>query len=97
MLAHSVKYEYAPETVCNCLTKVMPHPSLRRNLNNFVADGSNKKSIFNYLIPTTWNDLPNSNKEIASKNKFKNKIKNSFINNYSHRSTCNSLDCRICN
>lgn len=97
MLAHSVKYEYAPETVCNCLAKVMPHPSLRRNLNNFVADGSNKKSIFNYLIPTTWNDLPNSNKEIASKNKFKNKIKNSFINNYSHRSTCNSLDCRICN
>lgn len=96
LLGHSIINDYAAEKTQNCFKKVEPHDRLRRNLLNFQTDGSDHSSIFNFIIPNEWNNLPQNIKELYKKSRFKSNIKRNFLNKYSSRQNCNEINCYIC-
>ena len=54
-----------------------------------------KNSIY-YMVPSTWNNLPNDLKFETNRNRFKNNIKLNALNKYSEFVNCNDLFCPQC-
>ena len=76
-IAHSVIHKYAPKVTQEDIVRVTLHDQhdLRRNTLDLVVDGSNQKSITKFIIPTAWNNLPDSLKSISKPHLFKKAIK----------------------
>ena len=76
-IAHSVIHKYAPKVIQEDIVRVTLHDQhdLRRNTLDLVVDGSNQKSITKFIIPTAWNNLPDSLKSISKPHLFKKAIK----------------------
>ena len=96
LLGHSIIHNYAPPAVLNCFKRVEPHIRLRRNLSNFQINRSDRSSIFNFIIPNEWNRIPEENKLIFKKGRFKSNIKKKILEEYSSRQRCNENNCHIC-
>ena len=96
LLAHSIKHKTGPCITSNLMIQTQQHQRLRRNLNNFIINNSNKNSLLNYIIPNNWNELEESKKLITSKKRFKNEIKKQLLNNYTANKKCGKRNCYIC-
>lgn len=96
LLGHSIIHDYAPTATKNCFNRIEPHPRLRRNLLNLQYNGANPMSVFDYIIPNEWNNLPQNLKELHKKSRFKSNIKRNILQKYSNRQNCNDLNCYIC-
>ena len=92
LLAHSIKFGYAPKQMYSILQNINEHDRLRRNLNNIISQDQTNctKTIMN-----TWNNLPESLKQVEKRNTFTRKIKQLLIEKYS-MNRCNNRNCFIC-
>lgn len=97
LLAHSIKYKYCPRAICDIIDVVQPHNRLRRNLNNFIENNNLKNSLFQYIIPNTWNKIKEDFKLITNHIKFKKTIKKDLISKYSNSPNCGRRLCYVCN
>lgn len=98
-IAHSVIHNYAPEIIKADIKKVTQHNihNLRRNPLDLEFNGANTKSITNYIIPHTWNQLEINIRSIKKPLLFKKALKEKILNSYSANYTCRDPDCHLCN
>ena len=94
-IAHSVIHKYAPKVIQEDIIRVTLHNQhdLRRNTLDLVVDGFDEKSITKIVIPTAWNNLPDSIRNISKPHLFKKAMKKKLLSNYENNYICSRRSC----